>query len=89
MAQSPRNGQNDAHEHRDDGKDDCAQGMIGKRVQDLGAGEDVEADEKDVVGEQHEGGEVIGNSTLAKDVVSKVADISDLWIYHDELVHGQ
>ena len=48
----------------------------------------MEADEEDVVGEQHEGGEVVGNAALAEDVVSKVADVHDLRVFHDELVHG-
>lgn len=49
----------------------------------------MEADKHDVVCEQHEGGEMVSNPTLSKDVVAKVADVSDLRVEHDVFVHGQ
>jgi len=72
MAQSPWYGHHNTHEHHDDRKDDRAQRVIRQGVEDLGTGKDVEADENNVVGEQHEPRECIGNSALSKGVVSKI-----------------
>jgi hypothetical protein len=47
--------------------------VIRQGVKDLGTSKDVEADKKDIVGEQHEPGESISNSALSKCVVSKIA----------------
>ena len=46
--------------------------MIRQGVEDPGTGKYVEADKQDVVGEQHEPAEFIGNPALSKDVVSKI-----------------
>lgn len=46
--------------------------MIRESVEDLGSGENMEADEKDVVGQQHESSKLIGNPALSKSIVSKV-----------------
>jgi hypothetical protein len=47
----------------------------------------VEADEEDVVGQQHESREFVCDATLSKGVVSKVADVLDLRVLHDEFPH--
>lgn len=62
--------------------------MIRQGVQNLGTGEDVEADQKDVVGEQHEPGPFISNAALSKGIVSKITDVLDLRVFHDVLVHS-
>ncbi len=54
--------------------------MIAQRIEDLRAGQDVEANEHDVIGQEHETRELVGNLALAEDVIAKVADISDLWV---------
>lgn len=72
MLQSTRHGHDDSHQHDDDGEDDGAVGVVGQRVEHLCAGEDVEADEEDVVGKQHHPSEFVGNAALPKDVVTKV-----------------
>ena len=72
MIQGPWYGHHDTHQRHDDGKDDSAQRVIRQSVEDLGTSKDVEADKKDVVGEQHEPAEFIGNSTLSKGVISKI-----------------
>jgi predicted transcriptional regulator len=46
--------------------------LLRQRVEDLGTGKDVKADQKDVVGEQHEASECVSNSALSKGVVSKI-----------------
>lgn len=43
----------------------------------------------DVVEQQHDSSEFVGELALAKCVVSKVADVFDLRVFHDEFVHGQ
>jgi hypothetical protein len=63
----------DSHQCANDGKDNGAKGMIRKSVDDLGGGQDMETDEDDVVGEEHESAELVSNSALAKNVVSKIA----------------
>lgn len=72
MAQSPGEGHDNTHYHRDDRKDNRAQRVVRQRVEDLGTGKDVEADQKDVIGEQHEGSECVSNPALSKGVVSKI-----------------
>ena len=61
--------------------------MVRESVEHLGRGKYVEAHEHDVVGEQHEPGELIGDLAVAEGVVSKVADVLDLGIFHDVPVH--
>jgi hypothetical protein len=46
--------------------------VIRQGVKNFGTSEDVEADQKDVVGEQHEPGKFICYSALAKGVVTKI-----------------
>ena len=48
----------------------------------------MEADQKNVVGEQHEAGESVCELAVSEGVVSEVTDIFDLGVLHDELVHG-
>jgi len=48
----------------------------------------VETDKEDVVGQEHKSGEVVGDHALAKDVVSKIANVFDLRMFHNVLVHG-
>lgn len=78
-----------AHHGRDDGEDDGARAVVREGVEDLGPGEDVEANEQDVVGQQHEARELVGHARLAAGVVGKVADVFDLGMLHDEPVHGE
>lgn len=54
--------------------------MIGQGIQDLGAGQDVESDEQDVVGQQHESREVPCGLALSKDVISEVTCRSNVSI---------
>jgi hypothetical protein len=49
----------------------------------------VKADEHDVIEEEHDGGEFVGDFGLAEGVVAEVADVFDLRVLHDEFVHGQ
>jgi hypothetical protein len=72
MAQSPWEGHYNTDYHRDDRKDNRAQRVVRQRVEDLSTGKDVKADQKDVVGEQHEASECVSNSALSKGVVSKI-----------------
>ena len=53
--------------------------MIRQGIEHLGTGEDVKANEKDVVGEQHKSGEFICNSTLSKRIVSEIT-----WFNHSQ-----
>ena len=62
--------------------------MVGQCVEDFGTGEDMEADEKNVVGEQHESSPLIGKAVLSKDMVYKITDILDLWVFHNVFVHS-
>ncbi len=62
--------------------------MIGERIEDFGAGENMETDEHDVVEEQHDCGEFIGNLALAEDVVAEIANVFDLGVLHDVFVHS-
>lgn len=82
-------GHDDAHERGNDGKDNGALAVVAEGVEHFCTGEDVEADEHDVVGEQHESRELVGDIALAKGVVAKVDNVLDLGVLHDELVHGE
>lgn len=57
--------------------------MIRECVEYLGAGEDVETDQHNVVGEEHECGEPVGDLRLSEDVVAEVADVMDQRVLHD------
>ena len=46
--------------------------MIGEGIEDFGRCEDMETDEKDVVGEQHESTKLIGKSAFSKDMISEI-----------------
>ena len=87
MLEGSWSGHYDAHYPSDDCKDDSTHRMIRKRVEDLGASENMEANQEDIICQQHKGCEMICNHALAKDIVSKVTDIHDLWMSHDILVH--
>lgn len=63
--------------------------MIRQRIEDFGASKDMETNQHDIVGEQHESSELICDLALSKGVVSEVADIPDLWVFHDEFVHRE
>lgn len=80
--QSSRQRQHDTHQHCNDREHDSALRMIRERVENLIAGQDVETDEQDVVGKQHEGTEYIGYLALSKDVISKVT------CSHYEIAHS-
>ncbi len=54
--------------------------MIAQRIKDLRAGQDVEANEHDVVRQKHETREFVSNLAFAEDVVAKVAYVPDLWV---------
>lgn len=94
MAQRPWQGHHDTYQHRDDRKDDSAQRVIGQCVEDFCPGKDVEADQKDVVGEQHEPGEFISDLALPKGVVSKITYFAantsvPMWpLSYRELLYG-
>lgn len=88
MLESSWERHDDAHDHDNGSEADGTHGVVGQGVEDLGASENVKADEEDVVGEQHESSELVRKTALAKGIVSKVANISDLRVFHDELVHG-
>lgn len=62
--------------------------MAGEGVQNLCASKDVETNKQDVVGQEHEGSEVVGGVTLAEDVVAEIADVLDLRVFHDVVVHS-
>jgi hypothetical protein len=47
--------------------------MIRESIEDLCGCKDMETDEKDVVGEQHEPAEFISQSALSKHMISKIA----------------
>jgi hypothetical protein len=46
--------------------------VIGQGVEDLGAGKDMETNEKDVVGEQHETSKLISKSSSSKGLISEI-----------------
>ena len=85
MTQRPRNRKDNAYKRDDDAKDDCTERMVRQGVENFCACEDVETDEEGVVGEQHKPGKLVCQPTLAKRVVSKVADVLDLGVFHDIL----
>lgn len=67
---------------------DSALRVIREGIEDFGAGEDVKADEHDVVQKQHDGRELVRNLALAESIIAEIADVLDLGILHDELPHG-
>lgn len=62
--------------------------MIRQRIKDLSTGKDVETDKKNIVGEQHKSGESISNSTLSESIESKITNVLNLRVLHDELPHS-
>lgn len=58
--------------------------MIRQSIENLGPGKDVEADQNDIVGEQHKPSEFISKSSLAKGVVSEItyrrANVISFWV---------
>lgn len=62
--------------------------MITQSIENLCASQDVESDKQDIIRQQHKRSKVVGNPALAECVVAKVANILDLRVLHDELVHG-
>lgn len=56
--------------------------MVGKSINNFCACEDVEADKKDVVREQHAAAEFVCNSASPKDVVSEITDVLDMTVTH-------
>lgn len=87
MIQRPWDRENDADKRDDNGEDDGARGVIRECVEDLGTSKDVETNEENVVGEQHEPGELVSKLAFAEGVVAKVTDVLDLGILHDEFPH--
>lgn len=61
--------------------------MVRKGVEDLGASQDVETDKHNVIGQEHDAGEMICSTTLVEGVVAEIADVHDLRVLHDVLVH--
>ena len=88
MLQCSWEGHDNSHQGDDNAENDCTEGVIREGVKDLGTSKDVESNQHNVVGEQHETGEFICNLALSANVVSEVADIPDLGVLHDEFVHG-
>ena len=72
MFQGPWHGKHNAHEHDDDGKDDSALRVVRKGIEDLRAGQDMEANEEDIVGEQHEAAEFVCYLALSKCIRSEI-----------------
>ena len=72
MTKRPRYRKYDTDQCCDKREKDGAEGMIGEGVEDFCGSQDVETNEKDVVGQQHEPTELIRNPALSKDVVSKI-----------------
>lgn len=87
VLEGSRNGHNNAHDRNDDAEDDGTHAVIGEGIDDLGAGKDVETDQQDVVGKEHESGEVVCNHGFAKDFVAEVADVFDVRVLHDITMH--
>jgi hypothetical protein len=73
MIQRPWKRHDNTHQHHNDGEYHGAERMVRKSIQNLGAGEDVEPDEENVVCKQHKAAELVCNSVLSKNVVSKIA----------------
>ena len=62
--------------------------MIRQGIEDLGAREDVEADQQDIVRKQHRSREFIRETALVARDICEIANVLDLRVFHDELVHG-
>lgn len=88
MVQGSRQGHHNTHDGRNDGEDDGAKGVIRQGVEDLSTGEDVKANEQDIVCKQHRPCEFVCNTTLVARDICKVAYVLYLRVFHDELVHG-
>jgi len=88
MPQRPWNGHEYANHHHDDVESDTTQGVVRERVQNLRAGQDVETNKHNVVGEQHKSSEFVCDLGLSAGIVRKVADIPNHGVLHDEAPHG-
>lgn len=88
VVECARQRHDDTHQCCDDGEDDSTQRVVRQRVEDLCASQDVETDQHDVVEQQHDGCELVRDLALAESVVAEVANVHDLGVLHDELVHG-
>lgn len=56
--------------------------MVRKSIDNLCTCEDVKADKKDVVREEHAAAELVCNSASPKDVVPKITDVLDMTVTH-------
>jgi hypothetical protein len=72
MFQSPGCGHDNAHDCRNGRESHGAQRMIGQRVEHLGCCENVKANEKDVIGQQHESRKFIRGLAFPEYIVSKI-----------------
>lgn len=88
MVERSRQGQDDTGDGTDDAEGDGAEGVVTEGVEDLGGRQDVETNEEDVVGEEHEGSGLVGESALAEEKVSNVANVANVGVLHHELPHG-
>ena len=73
MTKGPWYREYDTNQCADYRENDGAERMIREGVEDFCGGKDMETDEKNVVGEQHEAAEFISKPALSKDVISKIA----------------
>lgn len=87
MLECARDRHDDTHNGHNDREDNSTHTVIAERIQNLCSRQDVEANEQDIVGQQHEPSKLISKFTLSKGKISKVADIPDGRVLHDELVH--
>lgn len=70
---------------RDNREVDGVKRMVQESIDDLCASEDVEADKKGVVSEQHAAAELVCNSTFSIDLVAKIADVLEMTVTHTVL----
>lgn len=86
MLEGPGQGEDNAHDEYDELEDGGADGAVGQGVEDLSAGEDVEADEEDVVQQQADGGQLVRYPRGAGEYVGgHVANVADFRVHHVEL----
>lgn len=62
--------------------------MITQGIQNLRTSQDMETDKQYIIRQQHESRELIRDFRFAERIVAEIADILDLRMFHDELVHG-
>lgn len=80
MLECPWDGHDNSHDCDDYGKVDGAERMVRESIDDFCAGEDVEADKKNVVCQQHTAAEFIRKPAFPKDFVSEITDVPDMTI---------